>query len=418
SFAFVTSLRFWPEGAVYLLAAAAICSAAIPLGILVAIAFYGFLDIDRLFSATLAYSVLAILGTVVVFGVMPAASRAASAALGIEPAGGQLLLSLALGAVLVPVYRAVRPPIDRLLFPERVTLEQGFERLLAQIWGCADTQQLTQLVGQGLDALLRPTSAVLYARTGDACTQLAVRGRPAPPAFAVHSALIAGLQERTAPLAAERWTERRAAALHPFERAALETLDVAVLVPLRRGPDLVAFSCLGPKRSGDIYTPTDLALLGAVAGRIADRLLSLDANAVAKQARDMQEALRRYVPGVVAQRIVSGKGVEAGEHEVTVLFVDIRGYTGLSEQRAAEEIFHTVNRYTETVSTLVQARGGVLVEFTGDGMLAVFGAPDEVAMKERAAVEAARDVVAAIAGLPGPSGNAGPAPSVGGGIRT
>jgi class 3 adenylate cyclase len=50
-----------------------------------------------------------------------------------------------------------------------------------------------------------------------------------------------------------------------------------------------------------------------------------------------------------------------------VLFVDIRGYTGFSEPREAEEIFHTVNRYTETVSKLVQARGGV-VEFTGDGM--------------------------------------------------
>jgi hypothetical protein len=77
------------------------------------------------------------------------------------------------------------------------------------------------------------------------------------------STLITALQERTTPLAAERWTTRRSASLTPFERAAIETLEVAVLVPFRRGPDLVAFSCLGPKRSGDIYTPTDLAWLGA-----------------------------------------------------------------------------------------------------------------------------------------------------------
>ena len=118
------------------------------------------------------------------------------------------------------------------------------------------------------------------------------------------------------------------------------------------------------------------------------------------QARAMQEALRRYVPGAVAQRIVSGQAVEASEREVTVLFVDIRGYTGFSEPREAEEIFGTVNRYTETVSQLVQARGGVVVEFHGDGMLAVFGAPDELPMKERAAVQAAREIVAAIAALP------------------
>ena len=34
---------------------------------------------------------------------------------------------------------------------------------------------------------------------------------------------------------------------------------------------------------------------------------------------------------------------------VTVLFVDVRGYTGFSETRQAEEVFRTVNRYTETV---------------------------------------------------------------------
>jgi class 3 adenylate cyclase len=166
-----------------------------------------------------------------------------------------------------------------------------------------------------------------------------------------------------------------------------------VLVPFRRGPNLVAFSCLGPKRSGDIYTPTDLAWLGAVAGKVSDRLLALDATAVAEQARAMQEALRRYVPGAVAARLASGQDIEAGEREVTVLFVDIRGYTGFSEAREAEDTFHTVNRYTETVSQVVRARGGSVVEFHGDGLLAVFGAPDEMPMKERAAVQSGCEIV-------------------------
>jgi class 3 adenylate cyclase len=175
-----------------------------------------------------------------------------------------------------------------------------------------------------------------------------------------------------------------------------------VVVPFRRGPDLVAFSCLGPKRSGDIYTPTDLAWLGAVAGKVSDRLLTLDATAVAEQARAMQEALRRYVPGAVAARLASGQDIEAGEREVTVLFVDIRGYTGFSEAREAEEIFHTVNRYTEMVSQVVRARGGSVVEFHGDGLLAVFGAPDEMAMKERAAVQVGCEIIAGMAALPAP----------------
>jgi adenylate cyclase len=43
-----------------------------------------------------------------------------------------------------------------------------------------------------------------------------------------------------------------------------------------------------------------------------------------------------------------------------------------------------------------------VVEFSGDGMLAVFGAPDELSMKERAAVQAAGDIVAAMAAMAGP----------------
>jgi len=404
----VLSLRVSPEWIGALFAVPMIAAVAIPLGILVAVAFYQFLDIDRLFSATLSYSVLAIAGMAVVLGVMPTASRAASDALGLAPAHGQILFALVLAAILVPAQRVVRPRIDRLLFPQRVALESGFAHLLTAISSCADMQELTRVVGERLDALLHPAAAVVYARAGDVFTPLAVRGRPAPPAFAARSTLIAALQERTTPLAAERWTAHRSASLTPFERAAIETLEVAVLVPFRRGPELVAFSCLGPKRSGDIYTPSDLAWLGAVAGKVSDRLLSLDATAVAEQARAMQEALRRYVPGAVAARLASGQDIEAGERDVTVLFVDIRGYTGFSEARQAEEIFHTVNRYTEMVSRLVRARGGTVVEFHGDGMLAVFGAPDDLPMKERAAVQVARDIVAAMAALPAPRSGGAP----------
>jgi adenylate cyclase len=59
-----------------------------------------------------------------------------------------------------------------------------------------------------------------------------------------------------------------------------------------------------------------------------------------------------------------------------------------------------VNRYTEAVSQIVQRHGGSVVEFNGDGMMAVFGAPRELAHKERAAVEAGYEIVEAVAALP------------------
>ena len=67
-------------------------------------AFYQFLDIDRLFSAMLSYSVLAILGLALVLGVMPTASQAASDAFGLAPAHGQILFALGLAAIVVPAH--------------------------------------------------------------------------------------------------------------------------------------------------------------------------------------------------------------------------------------------------------------------------------------------------------------------------
>jgi adenylate cyclase len=140
--------------------------------------------------------------------------------------------------------------------------------------------------------------------------------------------------------------------------------------------------------------------LAAVAETVSHQLQRFDQEEVTREARAMQESLRRYVPGAIAEQLSSGAEVTSGEREVSVLFVDIRGYTGFSESRRAEEIFSTVNRYTETVSQITQKHAGSVVEFNGDGMMAVFGAPRELAHKERAAVEAGVEIVDAVGALP------------------
>jgi len=99
------------------------------------------------------------------------------------------------------------------------------------------------------------------------------------------------------------------------------------------------------------------------------------------------------VPGSLAERIERGETLDAGEREVSVLFVDIRGYTTLTAERRADEIFSLVSHYTRSVGEIVQRNGGTVVEFNGDGMMAVFGAPERLVAKERAAVEAALALV-------------------------
>ncbi len=257
------------------------------------------------------------------------------------------------------------------MFAERHELTQRFERLRSELAGCGGVEELTTRAGEGIDALLRPESIATYARAGEAFTPLFVRGRAAPPAFEVKNALVQVLEARGTPLFA------RAKELGPFERAALETLGAEVVVPVLREKQLLAFTCLAGKRSGDIYTASDLALLAAVAERCSEVIARLDADEVTRQAQAMQSALRRYVPGAVAERVLRGDALEPGKREVSVLFVDIRDYTRVTEGLEAADVFATLNEHTERVSRIVQESGGTVVEFNGDGLMAVFGAPEE-----------------------------------------
>jgi len=211
--------------------------------------------------------------------------------------------------------------------------------------------------------------------------------------------LVTTLQSETRSIEVERWLRRRAAGLSSSDRAVLDSLGAAVLVPTHRGDLLDAFICLGQKRSGDIYTATDLTHLTAVAERVSGELRRFDDAELARQVRTMSDSLRRYVPEQIAAQVVSGQDLDARESEVSVLFVDLRGYTTYAEDKSAAEVFSTVNRYTETVSRVVRAHGGTVVEFNGDGMMAVFGAPAPLAQKERAAVAASREIVFSVRSL-------------------
>jgi class 3 adenylate cyclase len=131
-------------------------------------------------------------------------------------------------------------------------------------------------------------------------------------------------------------------------------------------------------------------------GVAAYALVRYDEGRSLRHAQKMQRALRRYVPGAVAAEIESGHTLELGAREISVLFADIRGFTTFSEGRDAAEIFATVNWFTDRVSEIVHRHGGSVVEFSGDGIMAVFGAPTSLPAMERAAVDAGRAIVAAV----------------------
>jgi adenylate cyclase len=90
--------------------------------------------------------------------------------------------------------------------------------------------------------------------------------------------------------------------------------------------------------------------------------------------------LRSFVPAQLAARLASGEGVNAQEEvEVTVLFSDIRGFSTLAEQLPAREVAGILGRHLSAMAEVVLEYGGTIDKFAGDGVMALFGAPDPVA---------------------------------------
>ncbi len=94
----------------------------------------------------------------------------------------------------------------------------------------------------------------------------------------------------------------------------------------------------------------------------------------------IRETFGRYVSDQVVEEILrSPEGRRPGGRRavVTVLFSDLRGFTSLSEDRDPQQIVHILNRYLEAMSEVILDHGGMIDEFIGDAILAVFGVPEE-----------------------------------------
>lgn len=92
----------------------------------------------------------------------------------------------------------------------------------------------------------------------------------------------------------------------------------------------------------------------------------------------IQGLFGRFVsPDIVKEMIKGGASVELGGtlKEVSVLFVDIRGFTAFSEANPPEKVVEMVNRYLNLTSHSIQDHGGTIDKYVGDATMAVFNAP-------------------------------------------
>jgi adenylate cyclase len=84
---------------------------------------------------------------------------------------------------------------------------------------------------------------------------------------------------------------------------------------------------------------------------------------------------------------------------MVIMFVDLRGFTALSEKRLPYDVVFLLNRYFRSVGQAVEQAGGRVDKFIGDGMMALFGLQAPPQLAARQALDAARRIGQALVEL-------------------
>jgi adenylate cyclase len=134
----------------------------------------------------------------------------------------------------------------------------------------------------------------------------------------------------------------------------------------------------------------------------------------------IKDTFGRFVSHDVAEAVLSGRVPLEGERrEVSILFQDIRGFTSLSERLDPAALLKLLNQFFTEVVAAVEAEGGVVKQFVGDGVMALFGAPQAYPDHAARAVRAALGIVRRLATLNQALREQGAAPiEIGVGIHT
>jgi len=104
-------------------------------------------------------------------------------------------------------------------------------------------------------------------------------------------------------------------------------------------------------------------------------------------------------PSVAPSEAFGTDARQGREQELAVLFADLRGFTRMAENKLPYDVVFFLNRYFEAVGTAITRAGGVTNQFTGDGVMALFGIESGPALGSRQALAAARAMVEGVNAL-------------------
>lgn len=221
------------------------------------------------------------------------------------------------------------------------------------------------------------------------------------PGVEIHARFIAALLDGALP-----YTPRAAATLQ-FAFAALVAAALWLLARRQRRLPSYVLPLAGIGLAALAYAAHAGALLWAgwwlgwmapaAFAALAALALSVVEFALARLERErLYHNLASYLPEPVAAHIALHEPVgtiDAERREVTILFADLRNFSAYCEARPPEEAAALLHAFFATAHRVVRAHGGLVEEFVGDAVMAIWNAPQPCPQHPRRALEAAHALV-------------------------
>ena len=106
----------------------------------------------------------------------------------------------------------------------------------------------------------------------------------------------------------------------------------------------------------------------------------------------LNETFGRFLSDEIVRRLLDtpdGLAMAGKKQELTIIMSDLRGFTAMSEKMNAHDLVSMLNHYLGEMTEIIQKHSGTIIEFIGDGIMALFGAPVESEKSPSQAVAAA-----------------------------
>jgi class 3 adenylate cyclase len=357
---------------------------AFPAAVAYAIIRYRLFDVRAAIRLGAVYSVVTALVALAYVGLLTGFNVfLAGLDLRVAPVVSSAAVALVVVLFMNPVYGRTRTLVDRLFFRDRYDAQRALEALADRMTTVLELDRVEALVTRAVEDLFHPADvALLLPADGASAFRGLSRGGRAVE-IPGDAALLDVAGRLRAPISRSRLLDDPdLAPVRDASLAELGAMDAEAVAPVLFRDRVAAILALGRRRGDADYSGDDLRVLRALANQSAVAL----ENARAYHALDaalrrvqilesIRTSLAKFVPRAVQdliERTPDAPALAKRDVDVSVLFVDILGYSRLSDRLDAAALNRLVERYFGTFLDEILAQGGDVNETAGDGLMVIF----------------------------------------------